>query len=69
MPRRFILINAIHNRFEILANTYIEAARDAFQHENPTGFLLRDVNLRLKYGCPTCRLAMPVGRWELCAHA
>jgi hypothetical protein len=42
VPRRFILINAIHNRFEILANTYIEAARTPFSTRIRQGFLLRD---------------------------
>src|SRR5262249_62379142 len=42
VPRRFILINAIHNRFEILANTYVEAARTPFSTRIRQGFLLRD---------------------------
>jgi hypothetical protein len=42
VPRRFILINAIHNRFEILANTYIEAARTPFSTRIRQGFLLRE---------------------------
>ena len=43
VPRRFILINAIHTRFEILANTYIEAARTPFSTRIRQGFVLRDV--------------------------
>jgi hypothetical protein len=58
VPRRFILINAIHNRFEILANTYIEAARTPFSTRIRQGFLLRDAESLAKV-----RLAnMPVGQ-------
>jgi len=42
VPRRFILINAIHTRFEILANTYIEAARTPFSTRIRQGFVLRE---------------------------
>src|SRR5499427_451798 len=48
MPRRFILINAIHNRFEILANTYIEAARTPFSTRIRQGFLLREAESTAK---------------------
>ena len=58
VPRRFILINAIHNRFEILANTYIEAARTPFSTRIRQGFLLRDAESIAKV-----RLSnMPVGQ-------
>jgi hypothetical protein len=42
VPRRFILINAIHTRFEILANTYIEAARTPFSTRIRQGFVLQE---------------------------
>jgi hypothetical protein len=58
VPRRFILINTIHNRFEILANTYIEAARTPFSTRIRQGFLLRDAETITKV-----RLSnMPVGQ-------